>query len=300
MDCSRGAKAKVRAAANLAAREKARRRGYSQFRIDEESLKTLEETIHIREINESEVENTTSQYPSHSVVYRNKSATDCVVPETREVDLRHDAKLTTEYSAIVVSKIEPLMAKVDAKQTLRATGQDEVHVHTRYTQGHVTVPGQRTVHFNRVHNMETRQYELETEGNILIVVNPGHPIAKHAAIGGAAGAAAGGAVGVGAGGVIGGMVGAIAGPPGIVAGLFLGGVIGGLVGTGSGVGAGGSVGSAIGAARGVVERHKRQFTITAKDVFSKLPNFRQKGGKVFCQVKVTHEWDEDQREITEN
>ena len=298
MDCNTGAKAKLRAAANVAAQEEAKRRGYSQFRIDEESLKTLEDTIHIREI---EVENTRSQRSTHAVVYSNRSAADYVMPESREVNVRQDAKLTAEYSAKVDSKMEsPQMAKVDLKQTLCAKGEDEVHVHTRYALGHLPVPGQCAVHFNSVHHAETGQYELGTEGNVLIVVNPGHPIAKHAVIGGVAGTAAGGAVGVGAGSMIGGVVGVIAGPPGILAGLILGGAIGGLVGAGSGGGAIGAVGSAIGAARGVTERHKRQFTITAKDVFRKLPNFREEGGNVYCQITVTHEWDEERREITEN
>ena len=102
-------------------------------------------------------------------------------------------------------------------------------------------------------------------------------------------------MGVVVGGVIGGLVGVIA--RGVIVGL-VGCFIGGVVGAGSGASALGGVGSAIGAARGVAERHERQFTITAKDVFRKLPNFREEGGNVYCQITVTHEWDEEQQETT--
>ena len=295
MDSNKGAKAKFRAAAKVAAQEAAKsdNRHYSQFLIDEESLKELEDTIDIREI---EVESTGSQRPTQKKVYINRRAADYVMPEAREANLRQDKKLTAKYSANVHAQIEsPKMAKVDSKQTLRAKGEDKVHVHARYELGHLPIPGQCTVHFNRVHHTETREYELKATGNITVVVNPGHPITKHAAIGGAAGAATGGVVGIAAGSAIGGGIGMIAGPPGILVGLIVGGVIGGLVGTGSG-----GVGSAIGAARGVAERHERQLTITAKDIFCKLPEFREEGGNVYCQITVTHEWDEERLEITEN
>lgn len=293
------AKKRIRAVTNTVAREEAEKKGYKHFRIDKESLKMLEDNVAITA--QTEIKNARSQCSNYSMVYRNESSSDYIVPEARVVDVRHNAKQTTDYSADVTSKIKPpKMGKVNAKQALRATGQDETHVHERYAQGYVTVPRQCTVHFNSAHHADTRLYELVTEGNILIVVHPGHPIAKHAAIGGGAGAAAGGVVGGGAGSVIGGMVGVVLGPPGIAAGAILGGVIGGLVGTGSGASTIGGMGSAIGAARGVVERNKRQFTITAEDVFRRLPNFRKEGAKVFCWVTLTREWDVEQREITKN
>ena len=182
-----------------------------------------------------------------------------------------------------------------SQQALRATGKNEAHVHAPCAVD-LTVPGQCTVHFSRVRRTETQQYELGTEESILILIHPGHPIAKQAVIGGAAGAAAGGAVGVVVGSVIGGLVGGISGIFSGFAYCF----IGGVVGAGSCPCAIGGLGYAIGAARGVAERHERQFTITAKDVFRKLPNFREEGGNVYCQVTVTHEWDEERREITEN
>ena len=192
------------------------------------------------------------------------------------------------------------MTNATSQQALRATGENEAHAHAPCAVD-LTVPGQCTVHFSRVRRTEIRQYELGTEENILIAVHPGHPIAKHAAIGGTAGAVAGGPVGVVAGGVIGCFVGAMGGPLAtFFTCLLVGCVIGGVVGTVSGGGAIGAVGSAIGAARGVAERHERQFTITDKDVFRKLPKFKEEGGNIYCQVSVTHEWDEEQRETTEN
>ena len=159
------------------------------------------------------------------------------------------------------------MTNATLQQALRATGENEAHVHAPCAVD-LTVTGQCTVHFSRVRRTEIRQYELGTEESILIVVHPGHPIAKHAVNGGAGCAVAGGVVGVVVGGVIGGFVGAISSR--IIVGL-VGCFIGGVVGAGSGAGALRGVGSAVGAARGVAERHERQFTITAKDVFRKLP-----------------------------
>ena len=291
-------RAKVRAAVSLVAKEQAERRGYSQFRIDKETLKIFESTIYIREIENDN--SSRSQRPTGSTVYSNRSPGDYALPGARPVDSRYDARLPTESSASANSGVKsPNVTNATLQQALRTTGKNEAHAHAPCAVD-LTVPGQCTVHFSRVRRTETRQYELGAEESILIVVHPGHPIAKHAVIGGAAGAGAGGAVGVVAGGVIGGLVGVNAGSPLILVGLFLGGVIGGVVGAGSGASAIGGLGGAIGAARGVTERHKRQFTIAAKDVFRKLPNFREEGGNVYCQVTVTHEWDEERREITEN
>ena len=288
-------RAKVRAAVSLVAKEQAEMRGYSYFSIDEETLTIFKSTIYIREI---EDENTRrSQRPTGSTVYSNRSPGDYALAGARPVDSRYDARLPTESSASANSGVEwPNVTNATSQQALRATGENEAHVHAPCAVD-LTVPGQCTVHFSRVRRTEIRQYELGTEESILIVVHPGHPIAKHAAIGGAAGAVAGGAVGAVSGGVIGGLVGLI--PSGIFLGIAYC-FFGAVVGAGSCPVAIGGLGCAIGAARGVAERHERQFTITAKDVFRKLPNFREEGGSVYCQITVTHEWDEEQRETTEN
>ena len=281
-------RAKVRAVVSLVAKERAERRGYSQFRIDKETLKIFESTIDIKEIEDEKTSR--FQRPTGSTVYSNRNPGDYALPGARPVDSRYDARLPTESSASANSGVEwPNVTNATLQQALCATGENEAHVHAPCAVD-LTVPGQCTVHFSRVRRTEIRQYELGTEENILIVVHPGHPIAKHAVNGGVAGAVAGGVVGVVVGGVIGGLVG--------IVGHILGCFIGGVVGAGSGAGALGGVGSAIGAARGVAKRHKRQFTIAAKDVFHKLPNFREEGGSVYCQITVTHEWDEERREIT--
>ena len=282
--------AEVVAATNIAAREAAERRGYLEFRIDKDSLYMFKKIVHCRAI---EADGTASPNYTQSSFHGVKRYT---VPETSEVNLNHDEKAEVEYSTKFASQTQWLNnGNADATERLSITENGEsqervyviphaVHMVTAHAYRRYNIAsGQRR---NRVHRAKILQCELETQGNFRIVVHPGHPIAKQAAVGGAAGAISGGTTGAIAGYMIGCVVGVVGGPPGMAAGSGLGCVIGGAMGAVAGAGLIGGVGSALGALGGIGDRCDIQFTITAEEVFQKLSNFRKVGNRVFCHVIV--------------
>ena len=96
------------------------------------------------------------------------------------------------------------------------------------------------------------------------------------------GAIGGGIVG-GAGGTAGGaVIGAVAGSVVPVVGTVIGGVIGGVI----GFVAGGVLGSATGAGVGKAVSNAQYYTITAKEVFNRMPGYRNSsdGKTVYCEL----------------
>lgn len=273
--------AEVVAATNIVAREEAKRRGYLDFRVDKESLDMFKKIVHCRAIEADDTDHIAG------TLHGNNGH------EISEGDSNHNEKVEMEYSA----KYEvqwPNTKKTDPEEKLCITEEGEsqqkvyvlphaAHMYMAHVYRRYNISGQRR---NRAHRTKILQCELETQGNFRIVVHPGHPIAKNAAIGGTAGAITGGTAGAVAGYVIGGVVGVIGGPPGMVAGTCLGCLIGVAIGAVSGAGVIGGTGGALGALWGVADRCDIQFTIKAERVFQKLSNFEKVGNRVFCQVTV--------------
>ena len=288
----------VFAAVDSVAREKAQAKGFTQYRIDKETLEAFKKSIHCRI-----TEDTRFQFTTSEVVHANELNDSFLVPEEQEVNEHHNSKVKVEYSAnMKVDANVPTMGKAQLGQAVGIKAERESGVQKRYRQGPLSILPQSNATFSSGYGMGVRVYELEALASVRIKVNPAHPIAKRATIGGGAGAgagaAAGGVAGTGVGSVIGTCIGIIAGPPGMVVGGVLGGTIGGVVGAGAGAGSIGGVGGAIGAARGVFKRHAIQITITAEDVFRKMNDFKKVGQKVFCHATGSRRWDRDERIVT--
>ena len=103
-------------------------------------------------------------------------------------------------------------------------------------------------------------------------------------IGGAAGVAGGVAGGAAGGAVIGAAVGTVVPVVGNIVGCVFGGIIGGVAGGVLGIGVGGGGGAAIGAGVGAAVSNDNYVTVTAKEVFEKLPMFSEKEKMVYCEV----------------
>ena len=196
----------------------------------------------------------------------------------------------TEISAEIRSEMQFEMENNNNQAELRLRGGSVYNTKetTEMQLGDVTLHAESAVSVQDT--LHKTQNDLEVRALVFyrFRVYPGHPVAKGAAIGGAAGAGTGAVTGLGAGAGIGSAVSLLGGPIGLAIGVAVGSVVGII----SGAVVGASGGGAVGAGFGKRRRHQQQFTITAKDVFSIMPGFREDGQFVFCIVRGRHAWRE--------
>ena len=110
---------------------------------------------------------------------------------------------------------------------------------------------------------------------------------KHVKDGAAAAGALGGVAGAAGGATAGTAIGAAVGTVVPVAGNIIGGVVGGIIGGVVGLVGGGFGGAGTSAGVGAAVSNDQYVSITAREVFQELPQFREKDNIVFCELTTS-------------
>ena len=271
----------IRGALNTVAREKCKR----GFKIDSDDEKAFNDALEIISGKISEQYST----PVRTRVLDNKTNEPYNLPEASRgyAHKKYENKCTANVQGDVDGSVKGIPASVSAECDASCIKRGEEG--QQWGKRNQRLPPQTRIEESCDRRTTVSYITYACQADLLIRVYN----LKHVKDGAAAAGAVGGATGVAAGATGGAVIGAAAGTvvpvAGNIIGGVLGGIIGGVVGGVLGVGVIGGGGAAIGAGVGAAVSNDNYVTVTAREVFEKLPEFdvSKDGKKVYCKLPVS-------------